>query len=239
MRVTASQNAARTSRLLTTTRMEAITSTALSTTNATSSQSTAILGLPDARVLAARHVLPPHDPGAGPDQDREQGVRDEPLPSDLQDLVEPDPRFGPRDPDEDQAQDPHFEEEVEFLGEDGDRDRARVHDREDGSAPAAQVEDRDERGARDHSQPLETEHDAEPHPAVPRRPAFDELRLGLRDVERDALHLRDDRDGKDHEPEGLRAEDVPAGNREEAELHEGPGLLLHDVEQVQAPGREH
>src|SRR3990172_1276917 len=90
MRVTASQNAARTSRLLTTTRTEAITSTALSTTNATSSQSTAMLALPDARALAPRHVLPPHAPGSGPDQDREQGVRDEPLPSDLQDLIDPD-----------------------------------------------------------------------------------------------------------------------------------------------------
>src|SRR2546421_181244 len=82
---------------------------------------------------------------------------------------------------------------------------------------AAQVEDRDEGGARDHSEPLEPEDEAEPHPRILGRPSFDEFRLRLGDVERDPFHLRHHRDAEDDEPENLRRENVPCGDGEGSE----------------------
>src|SRR3990172_8636498 len=223
-RVIASQNAARTRRLFVTTRIDATISIALSATNATSSQST----------IRSR----PHDARACTDQEGEQGVRDESLPADLKDLVNPDARHGPRDPDEHEAEEPDLHEEVQLLGEHGDWDIADVQRREHGPAPAPEVHRHDERGACDHPEPLEAEQEAESHPAVFRRPALDELRLRLGDVEGDALHLRDHCDCEDEEAEDLGSECVPGGDREEPEVDEGPLLLLDDVEQVERARRE-
>src|SRR6266480_2933378 len=106
-------------------------------------------------------------------------------------------------------------------------------------APTAQVQDRNQRACGEHPEPLEGEDDAEPHPAVLRRPAFDELRLGLWDIEGDSLHLRDHRDREDEEAEELGAEDVPSRQRQRRpERDERPVLLLDDLHRIEGPGED-
>src|SRR5206468_8933229 len=96
--------------------------------------------------------------------DRTEGIRDQFLPTNVQDLVDPHARHGPGDPDEHDGDEVDLEEEPDLLRDDRNGNPAHGQGREDRAAPAAQVEDRDEGGARDHPQPLETEDETESNP---------------------------------------------------------------------------
>src|SRR6266581_1559666 len=186
----------------------------------------------------------PHGPEtrrnrSGRDDDGTEGIRDQLLPTDVQDLVDPHARHGPGDPDEHDGDEVDLEEEPDLLRDDRNGDAAHGQGREDRAAPAAKVEDRDEGGARDHPQPLETEDEAEPHPRILRRPSLDEFRLRLGNVERDAFHLRHHRDAEDDETEDLRREDVPRRDREGSERDQRPILLPDDRQRVEGAGEEH
>src|SRR6267143_1671085 len=171
---------------------------------------------------------------AGGHEDREERVRDQALPPDVQDLIDPHAGDGPGEHHEEGRQEVDAEEEPDLLGYDRDRDAANGERDEDRAAPAAEVQDGDQGASREHPEPLEREDDAEAHPAVLRRPTLDELGFGLRDVEGHALHLRDHRDREDDEADHLRAEDVPGGDRQGvAAHHERPVLLVDDRERVQ------
>src|SRR6267143_2592957 len=236
-RVIASQNTAWTSFFAVTTRIEPPTSRTERARNAASCQSTA--------------TRPPPSPDASQggaegdevrrEEDREEGERDQPLPAEVQDLVDPDPRDRPRDPDEQEEQQVHLEEEPDLVRDNRDRDHGpadgRREGREHGPGPPAEVEDHNEGGPREGAEPLEPEDEPEPHPRVLREPTLDEFRLRLRDVERDPLHLRHDRDEEHREPDELwNREDVPVRDRDRPRHHEEGLLLVDDVDHVQAPG---
>src|SRR2546427_4359431 len=204
--VTASQNTLCTSFLAVTVITAAPTSSPDRMRKATTSRSTAVVpprpGDPGPRTAASSE--PPHAPREGGQQDREEGEREQPLPTDVQDLVDTDAGHGPSDPHEDDEDRVDLQREPELLRE--DRDRPQVPGRRDvrdpylgehRPGPAAKEQNRDQRGAGDRPEPLEPEDDAEAHAAVLRRPPLDEFRLRLGDVERDPLGLRDHGDEED------------------------------------------
>src|SRR2546430_5755910 len=172
-RVIASQNAARTSRLLMTTRTEPMTSNTLRMMNAMSSQSTSTASHHDPDALRGLHGTSPDDSEARRNENRKQGIGDQPLPSDVQDLINPHSGDGPGEPHEERGKQVDPQEEPHFFRHDWNGDPSDGQRREHGTAPPAQVQDRNQRGGGQHPQPLEREDDAEAHPAVLRRPALD------------------------------------------------------------------
>src|SRR2546426_6718765 len=86
-------------------------------------------------------------------EDREQRERDEPLPADVQDLVDSDPGHRPRDPHEQEEQQVDLEQEPDFVRDDRDRDHRRSDGRreghEHGPGPPAKVQDHDKGGPRE------------------------------------------------------------------------------------------
>src|SRR5207245_9969679 len=98
------------------------------------------------------------------EEDREDGERDQTLPADVQDLVDPDPRHGPRDPHEQEEQKIHLHQEPDLVRGDRDWDHGGSdggrEGHEHGPRPPAKVEDHDEGGPREGPEPLEPDHEA-------------------------------------------------------------------------------
>src|SRR5207302_1488702 len=87
----------------------------------------------------------PEDPETRRHQDREERIRDQPLPSDVQNLIDPNARDGPGEDDEEGGQKVDPQQEPDFLRHDRDRDPADRQCREHRPTPTAQVENRNQR----------------------------------------------------------------------------------------------
>src|SRR2546426_3273058 len=143
-RVNASQKTAWTSFRVVTTMIDPPISRTERTRNAASCQSTANARPPSPDPPKSRT----EGGQAGSKQNRQEGERDQPLPADVQDLVDADAGHGPGNPDEHEVQEVDLDEEPHLVRDDRDWDHRAPHRRgqgqEDGSGPPSEIEDDDE-----------------------------------------------------------------------------------------------
>src|SRR2546425_7540360 len=151
----------------------------------------------------------------GDDEDVHEGRRDEALPAEAHELVDPQTRQRRADPHHDHDERVDLEREPQDPEE---RDRV-----DTGALPATEPEGRDDRADHRHVAVFrEREHRAPPHARVLREPAGNELRLGFGQIERRAVRLGERRDEVDQERE-----------RKDQRVHERACLGARDVDHRQ------
>src|SRR2546430_6316538 len=157
----------------------------------------------------------------GDDEDVHEGRRNEPLPAEAHQLVDPQTRQRRADPHHDQ------DERVDLEREPQDpKERDRI---DTGPLPATEPERRDDGADHRHVAVFrERQHRAPPHAGVLREPAGHELGLGFGQIERRAVRLGQRRDEVDQERE-----------RKDQDVYERARLGARDIDHRQGSDDEY